>query len=82
MLVLSRRTHEEIVINNDIIISIIEINGGNVKIGITAPKNISVNRREIQDLKDVAKLLTAEEREDFFIERKMEQLKIKNGGVL
>ena len=50
MLVLSRRRSEEIVLNGgEIIIQVVQIKGGAVRIGVTAPDNVSVNRREIHD---------------------------------
>lgn len=50
MLVLSRMTHERIVIGDDIIVTVVEIRGDKVRIGITAPKDVSVHRQEIYDL--------------------------------
>ena len=47
MLALSRKTNESIVIGNDVEISILEIKGDQVKIGINAPKNVPVFRKEI-----------------------------------
>ena len=42
MLVLSRNTEQTIMIGDDIEIKVVEIRGGKVKLGITAPKNVSV----------------------------------------
>ncbi|MGI5838050.1 MAG: carbon storage regulator CsrA [bacterium] len=47
MLVLSRRKDESIIIGRDIEITIVDIQGDKVRIGIKAPKNITVHRREI-----------------------------------
>lgn len=47
MLALSRRTNESIIIGNDIEITILEVKGDQVKIGISAPKSISIYRKEI-----------------------------------
>ena len=47
MLALSRKTNESIMIGSDIEISILEIRGDQVKIGIKAPKNVPVFRKEI-----------------------------------
>jgi carbon storage regulator len=47
MLVLSRRTDETLVIGDDIKITILGISGNQVRIGIAAPKEISVHREEV-----------------------------------
>ena len=47
MLVLSRKTDEKILIGKDIVISILEIEGNSVKIGIKASKDISILRMEV-----------------------------------
>ncbi|MDR0138779.1 carbon storage regulator CsrA [Metabacillus idriensis] len=47
MLVLTRKTGEAIQIGDDIEISVISIAGDQVKIGINAPKNVDIHRKEI-----------------------------------
>ncbi len=47
MLILTRKNDEEIVINSDIIIKVLSISEGQVKLGITAPKDIEILRGEI-----------------------------------
>lgn len=47
MLALSRRTNESIMLGNDIEISILEIRGDQVKLGIKAPKSVPIFRKEI-----------------------------------
>ena len=47
MLVLSRKKDESIVINNDITIVVVEIRGDKVRLGVEAPKEIPVHRREV-----------------------------------
>ncbi len=50
MLVLSRKKGQEIVINDNIYIHILDINNDHIKIGVTAPLNCSVHRREIYEI--------------------------------
>ncbi|REK09116.1 MAG: carbon storage regulator [Planctomycetota bacterium] len=49
MLVLSRKKNESIVINNDITIVVVEIRGDKVRLGVEAPKEVPVHRREVFD---------------------------------
>lgn len=51
MLVLSRHKFENIVIGDDIIITVVEIRGDKVRLGITAPKDVPVNRQEVHTRK-------------------------------
>jgi len=49
MLVLSRQRDESIMIGDDVEIIIVDVRGDKVRLGITAPKDIPVHRREIYD---------------------------------
>ena len=49
MLVLSRKKNESIVINDDIKIVVVEIRGDKVRLGVEAPKEVPVHRREVYD---------------------------------
>jgi len=49
MLILSRKVNEKIVIGDDVTVSIIEIRGDQVRIGIDAPKMVKVFRQEVFD---------------------------------
>ena len=49
MLVLSRQKDESIVIGDDVEITIVDVRGDKVRLGITAPKSIPVHRREVYD---------------------------------
>jgi len=49
MLVLSRHRDEAIVINDDIKITIVDIRGDKVRLGIDAPQEIPVHRQEVYD---------------------------------
>ena len=50
MLVLTRKTNESIMITDEIEIMIVEVQGDHVKLGINAPRDISVNRKEVYEL--------------------------------
>ena len=49
MLVLSRKKNESIVINEDVVVTIVEIRGDKVRLGIEAPRHIPVHRQEVLD---------------------------------
>jgi carbon storage regulator len=49
MLVLSRKKNESIIINDDITIVVVEIRGDKVRLGVEAPKEVPVHRREVFD---------------------------------
>jgi carbon storage regulator len=49
MLVLSRQRDETIMIGDDITVTVVDIRGDKVRLGISAPKEISVHRKEVYD---------------------------------
>ena len=49
MLVLSRKKNESIVIDDRIIVTVVEIRGDKVRLGIEAPKEVPVHRREVYE---------------------------------
>ena len=49
MLILSRRVNEKIVIGDDIVVSVVEVRGDQVKLGIEAPQSVKVFREEVYD---------------------------------
>ena len=49
MLILSRKVNEKIMIGEDVSISVIEIRGDQVRLGVDAPKTIKVYRQEVFD---------------------------------
>ena len=49
MLVLSRKRDEQIVISDNIVVTVVDIRGDKVRLGIEAPKDISVHRQEVFD---------------------------------
>jgi carbon storage regulator len=49
MLVLSRRQDESIIVDDDVVVTILGIRGNRVRIGIAAPIGISIHRKEIYE---------------------------------
>ena len=49
MLVLSRQSNETIIIGDNIRVTIVEVRGDKVRIGIDAPRDVTVHRQEIYD---------------------------------
>ena len=47
MLILSRKCNEQIVIGENVVVTVVSIRGGNVRLGIEAPTNVTVHREEI-----------------------------------
>lgn len=47
MLALSRKKNEAIIINNNVEVTILEVKGDQVKIGITAPREVPIYRKEV-----------------------------------
>ena len=47
MLILTRRVGESLIIGDDIVINILGVKGNQIRIGVNAPKEISVHREEI-----------------------------------
>lgn len=51
MLVLTRRIGEIVMINDEITVTLLDIKGTHVRLGITAPRSVEVYRKEIYDLR-------------------------------
>ncbi len=49
MLVLSRKKSESIIIRDDIVVMVVEVRGDKVRLGVEAPKEVSVHRREVYE---------------------------------
>lgn len=49
MLVLSRKKNEAIVIGGEVIITVVEVRGDKVRLGIQAPKEVPVHRQEVHE---------------------------------
>jgi carbon storage regulator len=62
MLVLSRKSGQRVMIGNDIIVSIIEVRGSTIRLGIEAPRSLPVHREEVllREASDTTELLAVE----------------------
>ena len=49
MLVLSRKKNESIIVDDNIVITVVEIRGDKVRLGIEAPREVSIHRSEVRD---------------------------------
>jgi len=49
MLVLSRKLHQSITIGSDVEVFVVEIRGDWVRLGVEAPKEVPIHRREVRD---------------------------------
>lgn len=49
MLVLTRKTDESIIIGDNIAVTVVAVEGDQVRLGVTAPKNIAVHRQEVYE---------------------------------
>ena len=49
MIVISRKKNESLVINNNIVITVIEIRGDKVRLGVESPKEVPVHRQEVYE---------------------------------
>jgi len=62
MLIISRKRHEGIVINGDIVLTVADVQGDKVRIGIDAPASVKIVRKELLDTeklnKEAAKIQT------------------------
>jgi carbon storage regulator len=61
MLILTRKVSENIIIGNDITVTILGVKGTQVRLGINAPKNVAVDREEIHQRKQAQKQLASKE---------------------
>lgn len=61
MLVLSRRKDETIMIGDSVEITVVDVRGDTVRLGITAPRSVSVHRKEIYDAIQAENIAAAQE---------------------
>jgi carbon storage regulator len=49
MLILTRRAGETVIVGNDVAVTIVAVKGNQIRIGISAPKNVPIHREEIYE---------------------------------
>lgn len=60
MLILTRKPSEALIIGDDIEVTVLDVRGNQVRLGIKAPKSVSVHRQEVYERIKQEQLLTAE----------------------
>ena len=60
MLVLSRKKNESIVVDDNIVITVVEIRGDKVRLGIEAPREVAIHRSEVRDAIAAAEIIQPE----------------------
>ena len=79
MLVLTRKTNQSIMIGDDVEISVLAVSGDNVRIGISAPRDVPVFRKEVY-LSIQAERLGAEAGQRAAVDRALEDLSEGSSG--
>jgi len=69
MLILTRKVGESIVIANDIIVKVVETGKNSIRIGIDAPREISILRQEVFDAIQKENILSSQGADNIDIER-------------
>lgn len=54
MLVLTRKTNEKIVVGDNIVITVVKLDGNRVRLGIEAPSHVPIQREELAAMQDVS----------------------------
>jgi carbon storage regulator len=49
MLILTRRVGQTVIVGNDVTVTIVGVKGNQIRLGISAPKNVSIHREEIYE---------------------------------
>ena len=83
MLVLTRKVGEEIIVGGNILIQVVDINGGKVRIGVAAPRDITVDRMEVHQKRVMPQsTINLEESVDPKILARLEQIRPDVGRIV
>lgn len=64
MLILTRRISESVIIGDDVKVTVLGVNGNQIRIGIEAPKDVSIHREEIYERIQKEKLVKSQSKVD------------------
>lgn len=64
MLILTRRISESVIIGDDVKVTVLGVNGNQIRIGIEAPKDVSIHREEIYERIQKEKLVQSQSNAD------------------
>jgi carbon storage regulator len=79
VLVLSRKQGESVVIGNDILVTVLEVRGDQIRLGIDAPRSITVHRQEVylQVARENSAAIASSDRESPLLRRPVHQAVVK-----
>ncbi len=81
MLILTRKIGESVVIANDIIVTVLETGKNSLRLGIDAPREISILRQEVFDAIQKENILSSQKTDNIDIAKAAKLIGNKGGGI-